>query len=339
MAIVRHLAKDSAKFSKTAPIRKRASRSLTKVVLRLVATLFLASLVDFLVINVLPGSPGQVILGTQATPQRVAELNKKLGLDAPLFHQYITWVTGLLTLNFGRSYSSGARVAPDIRQALQITLPLIVGGLVLGIAMALPLAFLIYRTSKTRISIGITLFLDAGVSTPSFIIGLVLTYIFAVRYTLLPASGFTFWSTSISGAIKSLIMPALSLGLVEAAIISRYAKHLIEEVMNTPYVDAARLRGRRDTWIFLHHGLRNITAPLLTVIGLEASGLLVGAVVVENVFGLPGLGTLLLNAVENRDLILVQDIVMLAVTVVTTINLLVDLSYRHIQPQLRQEIL
>ncbi len=320
-------------------LKHSLGRSKVQSLLRLTLTLLVASVVDFTVINILPGSPGQVILGTQATPQKVAALDKTLGLTSPIYDQYLTWLRDLITMKLGRSYVSGSHISEQITQALQVTAPLIVGGLIIGIALSLPLAFLIYLLRESRSSMLVALILDLGVSTPSFILGLVLTYIFAIRFSALPASGFTFWSTSVTGALRSLVLPSVALGLVEAAIISRYAKNLIEEVMNTPYVQAARLRGQSETQAFLHHGLRNISAPLVTVVGLEASGLLVGAVVVENVFGLPGVGTLLLNAVQNRDLIIVQDVVMMAVTLVCTINLLVDLSYKRIQPGLRDEIL
>ncbi len=310
-----------------------------RIFFRLLITLFVASIADFAVINILPGSPAQVILGTQATPQKVATLNAKLGLGAPLYDQYLRWLSQLLTMRLGRSYVSGGRIGTEIAQALQITVPLVLGGLGIGIILSIPLAFLIYLFRQSRASIFVTLVLDLGISTPSFILGLILIYTFAIKYSVLPASGFIFWSTSVVGAIRSLILPSVALGLVEAAIISRYAKNLIDDVMDTPYIHAARLRGQSETQAFLRHGLRNITAPLITVVGLEASGLLVGAVVVENVFGLPGVGTLLLNAVQNRDVIVVQDIVMLAVTIVCTINLLVDLSYKRIQPDLRDDVL
>ena len=329
----------TARWNNKTRLGRSLGRSKGQALLRLVATLLVASVVDFTVINVLPGSPGQVILGTQGTPQKVAALNKALGLTSPIYDQYFRWLGDLVTVKLGRSYVSGNHIGAEIAQALQVTAPLVLGGLVIGIALSLPLAFVIYLLRETRFSVVVALILDLGISTPSFILGLVLTYTFAIRFSLLPASGFIFWSVSTTGALRSLVLPCFALGLVEAAIVSRYAKNLIEEVMSTPYVQAARLRGQSETQAFLRHGLRNISAPLVTVVGLEASGLLVGAVVVENVFGLPGVGTLLLNAVQNRDLIVVQDVVMLAVTLVSTINLLVDLSYKKVQPGLRDEIL
>ncbi len=309
-------------------------RFLWRRLLTTILTLLAASLLVFVVLNFLPGSPAQVILGTQATRAAVRELTIKLGLNQPLWMQYLHWIGGLLTLHLGRSYISGQPIAPEIGSALSVTAPLVLLGLLVGVAVAMPtgvLSALRHRRASGTILAAAT---QLGIAIPNFVLGILLIIVAAVYLRLLPASGFTPWTTSVVGALQSLALPAISLGLVEGAILSRYVRTAVLGVLSADYLRTARAEGMRRHQALLRHGMRNAALPVITVLGLELSGLVIGAVVIEAVFTLPGAGSLLLSSVANRDLIVVQDLVMLVAAVVIVTNLLVDVLYRVVDPRI-----
>jgi len=299
----------------------------------LAVSLFAASLLVFAILAVLPGSTAQVILGTQATPPSVAQLSQQLGLDKPLVTQYLDWAGGLLHGNLGTSYVSSQPIASLLGPALAVTGPLILGGLVIGIVIAAPLGMISAirhdRMSGTAVSIGSQL----GIAVPTFVGGLLLILIFAVKVELLPATGFPGWTSSVPGSLRSLVLPSIALGLAEGAILLRFVRAATLEVLRSDYYRTARAKGLRPLRALRRHGTRNVLIPVVTVLGLEIGGLIVGAIVVENVFVLPGVGTLLLSEVNNRDLIGVQDIVLLASAAVLVLNFLVDISYRLLDPR------
>ena len=310
------------------------TRYLARRLISLAITLLLASILVFTVLNVLPGTPAQVILGTQATPSSVAKLTVKLGLDRPLIDQYLTWIRGLITLHLGNSYISGQPILPVIQAAAEVTGPLIVIGLLVGLLVAVPLGIASALHHDRRTGTLFSTLAQIGIAVPNFVLGIVLIIVFAVDLKVLPASGFTTWSTSIGQALRSLILPGVSLGLVEGAILSRYIRAAVLEVLRADYLRTARAKGFTPRKALVRHGLRNAAIPVVTVLGMELSGLIIGAVVIEAVFTLPGLGSLLLSSVANRDLITVQDVVMLVATSVLVVNLVVDLLYRVIDPRI-----
>lgn len=296
--------------------------------------LWVASVVVFFLLNVLPGSPARVILGTQATATSVHLLTVKLGLNHPLWQRYLQWFGGLLTGHLGRSYISERMVGGEIGSALEVSGPLVGLSLLFGLVMALLLGFF-GATRAGRVSGAVTSSVSQiGVATPSFVVGLLLIVIVAVEFRILPAGGFTTWSVDPAGALKSLLLPVVSLGLVSGAVLSRYLRAGVAEVIGSDYFRMARAKGLSRRYALWRHGLRNAALPVVTVLGLELGGLIVGAVVVENVFTLPGVGTLLFHAIENRDLIVVQDVVMMVVGIVLLANLVVDISYRVIDPRI-----
>jgi peptide/nickel transport system permease protein len=301
----------------------------------LAVSLFGASVLVFVVLAILPGTPAQVILGTQATPQSVAALTAKLGLNKPLISQYADWIGGLLSGRLGDSYISGQPIGSQLWAALQVTIPLIIIALLIGVVVAVPLgtvaAFRQHRLSGAVI----TMASQAGIAIPAFVSGVVLIILLAVKVHLFPASGFVTWQTSVTGALHSLILPAIVLGLGEAAILTRFIRSSVLDVLKSDYYRTARAKGQRPLQALRRHGTRNALIPVITVFGLELAGLIVGAIVVENVFTLPGVGLVLVNAVSNRDLITVQDIVLLVSAVVLVVNVLVDLSYGWLDPQVR----
>jgi peptide/nickel transport system permease protein len=305
---------------------------LTRRLLILVASLFAASVVVFLVLSVLPGSPAQVILGTQATPQNVAQLTQQLGLDKPLLTQYLHWAGGLLSGSLGNSYISSQPLGGELSAALAVTGPLILAGLLIGTLIAVPLGALSAIRHDKASGTVVSVLSQLGIAIPTFVAGVLLILIFAVKVKFLPASGFPGWS-NVGGSLRSLVLPAIVLGLAEGAILVRFIRSSVLEVLGSDYYRTARAKGLRPMQALRRHGTRNALIPVITVFGLEAGALIVGAIVVENVFTLPGVGSLLLSGVGNRDLLLVQDIVLLVSAVVLVLNFLVDISYRLLDPR------
>jgi peptide/nickel transport system permease protein len=303
--------------------------------LTLIATLFAATLVVFSLLSILPGSPAQVILGTQATPDAVKALTSQLGLDHPLWRQYVHWLHGLVTFHLGNSYISQLPIGSQISRSLGVTAPLIGLGLLVGLVIAVPFGVAAALFRRNAAGAAITSVSQVGIAVPNFIVGLLLILVFAVKLGWLDASGFTPWSDSVWLAFKSLVLPAIALGLVEGALLSRYVRSAVLDVLRSDYLRTARAKGLTRRQALVRHGFRNGAIPVVTVIGLEIPSLIIGAVVIENVFTLPGVGTLLLQAVSNRDLLVVQDVVMLVAVVVLVVNFLVDASYRVLDPRLR----
>jgi len=300
-----------------------------------VVTLLLASVVVFAVLAVLPGDPAQVAAGTQATPQQVAALRQEYGLTGSVPERYVRWLGDLVTGDLGTTFVSKRSIASEIGTRLQVTLPLVVMAMVLAVVVAIPLGILAAvghrRASGTVIS-GLS---QLGIAVPAFWAGLMLITLVAVRWGWLPAGGFTPWGDGWSEAVRSLLLPAISLAIVQAAILTRYVRSAVLEVMREDYIRTARAKGLTRLTALRRHGLRNAAIPVVTVLGLQLTALLVGAVVVENVFTLPGLGKQLLDGINSHESILVLDIVMLLVVVALVVNLLVDLLYLVIDPRLR----
>jgi peptide/nickel transport system permease protein len=301
----------------------------------LVVSLLIASVLVFVVVNVLPGDVAAVMLGTNATPEAVETLRHQLGLDQPGWLRYLEWVGGMLRSDFGTSLLSHSAVAPLISQKLSVSAPLALGSAVISMALALPLGVLAgvnYRRASGALISAISLL---GIGVPAFWAGLLLATVFAIQLHLFPAGGFVEWSADPLAAAKSLVLPAVALGLVQAAVLTRYIRSAIIDVQREDFVRTARAKGLTRWQALSRHGFRYAAIPVITILGIQLTSLLVGAIVVENVFVLPGLGRLLLQSVSNRDLIVVQDLVMLLTTIVLVVNFLIDLSYRFLDPRIR----
>ena len=298
-------------------------------------TLLLASIAVFAVLTVLPGDPAQVAAGTQATPEQVAALRQEYGLTGSAPRRYVSWLGDLVTGDLGKTFVSKRSIASEIGTRLQVTLPLVLMGMVLAIAVSVPLGILAAvghrRPSGTLIS-GLS---QLGIAIPAFWAGLMLITLVAVRWGWLPAGGFIPWGDDWWEAFRSLLLPAISLAIVQAAILTRYIRSAVLEVMREDFIRTARAKGLTRLTALRRHGLRNAAIPVVTVLGLQLTALLVGAVVIENVFTLPGLGKQLLDGINSNEIILVLDIVMLLVFVALVVNLLVDLLYLAIDPRLR----
>jgi peptide/nickel transport system permease protein len=301
----------------------------------LVASLVAASMLVFVVVNLLPGDVATVMLGTNATPENVAALRHSLGLDQPLWLRYLQWVGGLLHGDFGASVLSHTEVGPVLLQKATVSGPLALMAAAIALVVSVPVGVVAgvrYRRLSGAVLSALSL---GGIAIPAFWAGLLLATVFAVRLRLFPAGGFVDWSEDPVAAARSLVLPAVSLGLVQAAVLTRFIRSAIIDVQGEDFIRTARAKGLTRWQALRRHGFPNAAIPVVTVLGIQITSLLVGAIVIENVFVLPGLGRLLFQSVGNRDLIVVQDLVVLLTAVVLVVNFLVDLSYRLLDPRIR----
>jgi len=309
--------------------------AITNRLAALLASLFAASILVFFVVNLLPGDVATVMLGTSATPENVAILRHQLGLDQPLWLRYMQWLWGMLRGDLGVSVLSHSEIGPLLVQKLSVSGPLALLAALIALVVSVPVGVVAgvrYRRLSGAIISALSL---GGIAIPAFWAGLLLATIFAVKLRLFPAGGFVDWSEDPVAAARSLLLPAVALGLVQAAVLTRFIRSAIIEVQREDFIRTARAKGLTRWQALQRHGFRNAAIPVVTVLGIQITSLLVGAIVIENVFVLPGLGRLLFQSVGNRDLIVVQDLVMLLTTVVLVVNFLVDLSYRMLDPRIR----
>lgn len=301
----------------------------------LLASLAVSSVLVFAFMAVLPGDPARVALGTSASDTAVAQLREQFGLNRPLVEQYLSWIHGLVTFDPGNSYISHAPIGPQVSDRLQVTLWLVGTGMVIACIVAIPMGMVMAARHRRPSGLILSALSQIGVAVPAFLAGILLITVFAVGLGWLPANG---WTPPVEDPVlflKQLVLPALSLGVVQGAVLTRYVRSAVLDVLREDYLRTARAKGLRPTQALLRHGLRNAAVPVVTVLALQLATLLVGAVVIERVFVIPGLGSLLLDSVSNRDLILVQDVVMIIATAVLLVNFLVDIIYLLIDPRLR----
>jgi peptide/nickel transport system permease protein len=305
---------------------------IARVLLRFILSLLLASVVIFLLLRLIPGDPARVALGVTATDEAVAALSRQLGTDRPLLIQYVDWVRGLMTGNFGISLASRQDITPLIVDRAQVSLILCGLAMALSLVIALPLGMWAARRDDRVISA----LAQVGIAVPSFLTGILLVTVFAVHLGWVPANGWIPPGTDFPGFLQRIILPVIALTLVQAAILTRYVRSAVLDVLDREYIRTARSTGASVREALWRHGLRNASLPVLTVAGLQLTSLIVGAVVIERVFLIPGLGSMLLDSVARRDLTAVQTIVMLLVVFTLTVNLVVDVTYRLIDPRLRR---
>lgn len=301
----------------------------------LAASLVVSSILVFGFMAVLPGDPARVALGVNASDQSVASLRAEFGLDRPMVSQYFSWVGGLLRFHLGDSYISRAPIGPQIADRLQVSLWLVMTSMVIAVLIAVPIGSLMAVWHRRISGLVLSAASQVGVAIPAFLAGILLITVFAVHLGWLPANGWTPPAQNPAMFLKQLALPALSLGLVQAAVLTRYVRTSVLDVLREDYMRTARAKGLRPMPALLRHGLRNASVPVVTVLGLQLATLLIGAVVVERVFVIPGLGSLLLDGVASRDLNLVQDVVMFLVVAVLLLNFVVDLLYVVIDPRMR----
>ncbi len=311
---------------------------LAKRLVALIATLFATSLIVFLVMAVLPGDPAQIILGIGAQEDTLAALRHNLGLDKPLTEQYFLWVGGLLTGDLGQSYTYSRPVSELIGQRVMVSLPLAILAIVLSTAIAIPAGVIAAARHNKPADVGVSALAQVGIAIPNFWFAMLLILFFAVKLGWFPAGGFAGWNAGVLPALQSLVLPAVALALPQAAILTRVTRSAVLEVLGEDHIRTARAKGLTRGAALRRHAVRNALIPVVTIMGLQFSFLLAGTIVIENVFYLPGLGRLLFQAIAQRDLIVVQSLVVLLAGAVVIVNFVVDLAYLAIDPRLRKAV-
>lgn len=307
------------------------------VLLRFVLMLFAASVVIFLLLRAVPGDPARIALGVTASEEDVAKLAAQLGTDRPLIAQYVDWIGGLLTGDLGMSLASKQDITPLVWDRVQVSLILTVTAMVLSLLIAVPLGVYLARRNGRPDATVVSALTQVGIAVPGFLVGILTVAVFSVWLGWLPANGWVPPNAGFGAFVAHLVLPVISLTLVQAAILTRYVRSAVLEEMEKDYVRTARAVGLSRREALYRHALRNAFLPVLTVTGLQMTTLIVGAVVIEQVFAIPGLGSMLLDAVATRDLTTVQTVMMLLVIFTLAVTLVVDVLYRFIDPRLRRQ--
>jgi peptide/nickel transport system permease protein len=300
-----------------------------------IPTLLAMSVFVFLLIRLVPGDPVRTMLGFRATPENVATVRAQLHLDDPLPSQYLSWLSGIFAGDLGQDYISGVSVSTLIGQRLPVTGELVFLAILFGVLVGVPLGVLASRGHRltSRLADG---FVVAGVSVPDFWLGTLLVLLFAATLGWLPPSGWSPLSDGLGQNLRYILLPALALGIGEAAYITRTTKSAMTQVLGEPFVQFLRAKGLRDRDIIFRHALRNAALPIVTVVGIQAGVLLGAAIVVETIFGLPGLGRLVVTAINQRNYTVVQGGVLVIAALFIVITLITDLLYGWLDPRVEE---
>lgn len=301
----------------------------------LAATLACASVAVFFLLEAAPGDPATFMLGLNASPEAVAALQDELGLDGGAWERYLRWAGGLLVGDFGLSYTYRVPVSQLIWERLAVSGPLALMALALAVAMAFPLGLAAAAQRGRPGDVAIMAGAQIGVATPNFWAAILLVLVFAMSLQWTSAGGFPGWEAGPFRAAGALVLPAVALALPQGAILTRVLRGALLDALDEDYVRTARAKGLSEGAVLRRHALPNALVPVLTIIGLQFSFLLAGAIIIENVFFLPGLGRLAFQAVAQRDLMVVQGVVMALVFVVAAVNFVVDLAYALVDPRIR----
>ena len=304
--------------------------------LQTMMVLLIVSVVCFTLLKLAPGDPIQIMLGTEYSPEAYTSLKTQLGLDRPLVEQYLRWLGNFVMGDWGVSYVSKAPIFQfAVVEALPVTLTLAASALFLAVVVGVPLGVLSATRRGGAWDAITSVFTLTGTSFPSFYLGILLIWLFGVKFGLFPTMGFVAPWEDLWAGIMHMTLPAITLSIYFLAMIVRMTRANLIEVLEQPYIAAARARGEPSWRVVWVHGLRNILMPLVTILGLQLGALLQGAVLTETVFSLPGVGQMITNAVLNREYGIVQAGVMITACLFITTNLLVDLAYPYLDPRLR----
>ncbi|GGM09779.1 ABC transporter permease [Pseudooceanicola nanhaiensis] len=306
-----------------------------KRLVSLAVSLAVASVVIFLAIEVLPGDPAAYMLGVNAQEDTLAALREQLGLNMSGWERYSSWILGLLQGDFGTSYTYRTPVADMIAERVKVSLPLAVYALVLSTVIAFPAG--IYAASRRGrpgdvAIMGVT---QLGVAIPNFWFAMLMVLVFSINLRWFSAGGFPGWDAGVLACLKALTLPAIALALPQASILARVMRSSLLDTLSEDFVRTARAKGLTRAQALRRHALRNALIPVLTIIGLQFSFLLAGAIIIENVFFLPGLGRLIFQSISSRDLVVVESVVMLLVFAVVVVNFAVEIAYALVDPRLR----
>ncbi len=306
-----------------------------KRLISLVLSLIAASLVVFVVIEVVPGDPASFMMGLNASPEAVEALREQMGLNLPLWERYFSWASGLLRWEFGTSYTYKVPVSDLISDRIWISLPLALYALALSTLIAFPVGILAASKRNSPADVGIMGATQLGIAVPNFWFAMLLVLAFAISLRWFSAGGFPGWEEGFFVGMKALTLPAIALALPQASILARVMRSSLLDTLSEDYIRTARAKGLTRKQTLWRHALRNALIPVLTIIGLQFSFLLAGAIIIENVFFLPGLGRLVFQGITQRDLIVVKSVVMLLVFAVIVVTFVVDIAYAIADPRLR----
>jgi peptide/nickel transport system substrate-binding protein len=301
----------------------------------LVATLLAATAIVFVIVQIVPGDPVRYMMGLQADPVTLAATRHELGLDIAPTQRYVEWIAGLLRGDFGRSFTYRIPVGELLAERLQVSVPLAVFALLLSTAAAFPVGLIAAANRGRAGDVVLTGFTQLGLAIPNFWLGMLLVMVFAIGLHWVSAGGFPGWDAGFGAATKALTLPAIALAMPQAAILARVLRGSLIDTLHEDYIRTARAKGAGEWRVLWRHALPNALVPVLTILGLQFSFLLAGGVIIENVFFLPGLGRLVFQAIVQRDLIVVQSVVVLLVLAVVTVSFLVELCYVLVNPRLR----
>ena len=298
-------------------------------------TLLVASLLIFLLLEILPGDPAAVILGVGAQEDTLRALRAELGLDLPAPVRYLNWLGEVIQGDLGRSYTYDTPVQELLLNRVELSLPLALLAILLSTGIAIPLGVFAASRHRKVADTGIMGFAQLGVAVPNFWFAILLILLFSVKLGWFSAGGFAGWDAGWFPAFKSLVLPAVALALPQAAILARVTRSSVLETVQEDYIRTARAKGLSRSQALWRHAVRNALIPVVTILGLQLSFLLAGTIIIENVFYLPGVGRLLFQAIAQRDLMVVKNLVLVLATTVVMINFLVDLLYAVLDPRLR----
>jgi peptide/nickel transport system permease protein len=318
-----------------APTVSRRIRGVAKPVVSIAVTLLLATFISFMLIQLVPGDPATAIAGENATEERLADIRAELGLDQPLLEQYGAWVWDALHGDFGTSLYSGQEVTRQITERLPVSVQIVVMSILVALLVGVPVGIVAALRHGKLLDRVLTGASTLGIAVPNFWLGMILVSVFALNVGWFPAGGFDGISTGLGPFLTSTILPAITLGSAGAAEVARQLRSALIDVMATDYMRTARAKGLPKRVVVMRHAVRNAMVTMVTILGLLVSRLVGGTVVVETVFAIPGLGSLVVDAVEQRDYPVIQAVVLVLALIVLVVNALVDVAYRRIDPRIR----
>lgn len=301
----------------------------------LVLTLAAVSMLVFLIMDVLPGDPAAIMLGTSASPDTLAALRQQLGLDQPLPVRYLLWLGGVLTGDLGTSYTYGVPVGGLIAERLAVTLPLALMAILISMLIAVPLGVASAAARNSRFDYLAGILSQLFIAVPGFWVALLLILAFSISLGWMPAGGFPGWQAGLLAGLKALFLPAIALALPQAGVLTRVTRSSVLDVLHEDFVRTARAKGLTRRVALWRHVVPNALVPVITILGLQFTFLIAGAILIENVFNLPGLGRLAYQALTQRDVTVMQDVVLFFAGLVIVMNFLVDLAYLVLDPRLR----
>lgn len=310
---------------------------LIRRITQLIPTLFIVSIIVFFITRMLPGNPAAVMLGPQASAEDVAEFSERLGLNDPIYQQFFDYLLGLITFDFGNSLTYTRPIIDLIMERFPNTIVLAISALILAVIIGVPAGMIAARKQNTIIDYSVTTLALIGVSMPIFWLGVMLVLYFSVNLGWLPATGMGSLSDGFWIFIKHLILPSVALATIPTAEFARIIRSSMLETISQDYIKAARAKGLKENKVINKHAFKNALTPLLTVMGLQFSNLLSGAVLTETIFSWPGMGLLIVDAIEKRDFIVVQSTVIFIAVLYVVINLIVDILYKVVNPKINYD--